>query len=219
MKQQPLNSPTRESISLIEKPSRQSKIKSRSNSMENKNCEIHPEISMEQIQKSNKSTLNKNRHLKKRLLLMERENGQIASTVCTETGRIDVDHQWELQDQTYSNTPDSEIPPDLLELHNMFNFKPGTHCLIRNDAKNIRQRRNSTIACSMTNKLNIRVKRADEKLETQRHRRRLSIATMTVPSQRKERKQQKSLYEKLTMIESIDNEGKNKCFSTLAKLQ
>ena len=148
---------------------------------------------------------------------MERENGQIASTVCTETGRIDVGHQWELQDQTYSNTPDSEIPPDLLELHNMFNFKPGTHCLIRNDAKSIRQRRNSTIACSMTNKLNIRVKKADEKVETQRHRRRLSIATMTVPSQRKERKQQKSLYEKLTMIESIDNEGKNKCFST--KLQ
>ena len=205
MNQQPLTSPSSESITLIEKPKKQTRLKSRSSSME-KNCEIHPEISMEQIQNSTQGTLNKNRHLKKRLLLMERENGQIASSVCTEKGKIDVGHRWELQDQTYSNTPESEIPPDLLELHTMFNFKPGSHCLIRNETKNVRQRRNSTIACSMANKPNIRVKKVEEKFEGHRQRRRLSVATMTGPSQRQERRQEKSLYERLTMIESIDNE-------------
>ena len=208
MKNQTLTYPSTESTALFEKPSKQNKIKSRSNSME-KNYEIHPEISMEQIQNSCQSTISKKRNFNKRLLLMERENGQIASTVCTEKGRIDVGHQWELQDQTYSSTPDSEIPPDLLELNTMFNFKPGSHCLIRNETKNVRQRRNSTIACSMSfnTKPNIRVKKVEEKSEDQRHCRRLSIATMTGPSQREERRRQKTLYERLTMIESIDNEG------------
>ena len=49
----------------------------------------------------------------------------------------------------------------------------------------------------------------DNRDETERGRRRLSIAAMTSSDKKDERKKKTSVFERLTMIESIDNEGKN----------
>ena len=102
---------------------------------------------------------------------------------------------------------DSEIPSDLLELNTMFNFAPGSHCVIRKTSKKGCQRRNSTIACSLGSKIGTRSRKIGDEAESINNRRRLSVASMAFPVQKEERRQQKPVYERLTMIESVDNEG------------
>jgi hypothetical protein len=195
---------------MLEKPLRPSKLKSRSNSTE-KNYEIHPEISLAQIQNHGATTLHNKRNVKKRLLFTEKENGKMSSSVLTTSDVDDPSHRWETEDRYDAENSEPEMPSGMLELNTMFNFNPGNHCLIRKSSSprnNGRQRRNSTIACSMANPVNVFAKKVEERGETVRSRRRLSIATMTGPTQKEERRQQKALYERLTMIESVSLEGK-----------
>ena len=198
-----------ENVTLTERPSRSSKLKIRSNSAE-KNYEIHPEITLEQIQNPGANIYHNKRQVQKKLLLMEKENGQISSSVLTTSEMIDSCRKWEIEDKQGNGNAESEIPSDLLDLHTMYNFEPGSHCLIRTSSKKVRQRRNSAIACSVGSKIGIRSKKVADGTEAIENRRRLSIGTMTCPIRKEERRHQKPLYERLTMIESVDNEGETR---------
>ena len=156
------------------------------------------------------NNLNSKRHLKKRLHLIEQDNGQMSSSVMTTSDVSDTHTKWEIPNQQCDENIESDLPSDLLELNTMFNFEPGSHCLVRKSSRNGRGRRNSTIACGMSNKIPIRPIKVIEKGDTLISKRRLSIATVPGPVQKLERKQQKCFYDRLTMIESMENEGKKK---------
>ena len=195
-----------ECTQVTEGPLKPAKLKSKSDSVD-KHYEIHPEISLEQIQKSRGNLWYNKRQAQKKLLLMETENGQISSSLITASDMNASCHTWQLEAKENKTNIDSEIPSDLLELNTMFNFAPGSHCVIRKTSKKGCQRRNSTIACSLGSKIGTRSRKIGDEVESINNRRRLSVASMAFPVQKEERRQRKPVYERLTMIESVDNEG------------
>ena len=146
---------------------------------------------------------------------METETGQIASSVFTPDGSINhPSHQMssiEVQHYNMEAERASEISPDLANLSALFSINPESLCLLRTNSNHPgRQRRNSSVACGMTNAVTVCTTTVnDNRDETERGRRRLSIAAMTSSDKKDERKKKTPVFERLTMIESIDNEGKN----------
>ena len=200
-----------DNVTWEEKPTKKPRIKREGNSIE-KNCDIHPEISLQQIQNS-QADIHK-RQVKKKLVLMETETGQIASSVFTPDGSINhPGHQMsstEAQQYDMDAERTSEISADLANLSALFSINPESLCLLRTNSNNpARQRRNSSVACGMTNAVTVCATTAnDNKDVRERGRRRLSIAAMTSLDKRDEKRKKTSVFERLTMIESIDNEGK-----------
>lgn len=200
-----------DNVTWEEKPTKKPRIKREGNSIE-KNCDIHPEISLQQIQNS-QADIHK-RHVKKKLVLMETETGQIASSVFTPDGSINhPSHQMSsMKVQPYNMDAEgaSEISADLANLSALFSINPESLCLLRANSNNPgRQRRNSSVACGVTNAVTVCTRTVDDNKDVrERGRRRLSIAAMTSSDKRDERRKKTSVFERLTMIESIDNEGK-----------
>ena len=145
---------------------------------------------------------------------METETGQISSSVFTPDGTIaHPSHQMSsMKVQPYNMDAEgaSEISADLANLSALFSINPESLCLLRANSNNPgRQRRNSSVACGMTNAVTVCTTTVnDNKDVRERGRRRLSIAAMTSSDKRDERRKKTSVFERLTMIESIDNEGK-----------
>ena len=200
-----------DNVTWEEKPTKKPRIKREGNSIE-KNCDIHPEISLQQIQNS-QADIHK-RQVKKKLVLMETETGQIASSVFTPDGTIThPSHQMssmKVQQYNMDSEGASEISSDLANLSALFSINPESLCLLRTNPNNPgRQRRNSSVACGMTNAVTVCTTTVnDNKDVIERGRRRLSIAAMTSSDKRDEKRKKTSVFERLTMIESIDNEGK-----------
>ena len=200
-----------DNVTWEEKPTKKSRIKREGNSIE-KNCDIHPEISLQQIQNS-QADIHK-RQVKKKLVLMETETGQIASSVFTPDGSINhpSNKMSRIEGQQYNmdSAGASEISSDLANLSALFSINPESLCLLRTNSNHPgRQRRNSSVACGVTNAVTVCTRTVDDNKDVrERGRRRLSIAAMTSSDKRDERRKKTSVFERLTMIESIDNEGK-----------
>ena len=165
---------------------------SRSNSIE-KPCQIHPEITLEQLQNAPLASFHNKRLLKRKAFIIEKENRQKPNRLASASM---------MQKKQVDRNIDSDIQQDLLEFNTMFNFEPGSHGVIK--PSRYRQRRNSTTS-SIGSKIGLRTKKVGDGLsgDIKADKRRFSIASIAEPVKTEAGQQQQFLYERLRMIDSM----------------